>query len=58
MIIAKIDDDRFLDLVRKAPLIAFQQLKFGYAVAAPGEAYYAPVNIQVAGICCLSLKVS
>ena len=44
MIIAKIDDDRFLDLVRKAPLIAFQRLEFGYAVAAPGEAYYAPVS--------------
>ncbi len=44
MIIAKIDDDRFLDLVRKAPLIAFQRLEYGYAVAAPGEAYYGPVS--------------
>ncbi len=44
MILARIDDDRFLDLVRKAPLIAFQRLEFGYAVAAPGEAYYAPVS--------------
>jgi hypothetical protein len=44
MILPKIDEDRFLDLVRKAPLIAFQRLEFGYAVAAPGEAYYAPVS--------------
>jgi len=44
MIIAKIDEDRFLDLVRKAPVIAFQRLEFGYAVAAPGEAYYAPMG--------------
>ena len=44
MIIAKIDDERFRELVRKAPLIAFQRLEFGYAVAAPGEAYYAPVS--------------
>jgi hypothetical protein len=44
MIIAKIDDERFLDLVRLAPVIAFQRLKFGYAVAAPGEAYYAPIS--------------
>ena len=29
---------------RKAPLIAFQRLEFGYAVAAPGEAYYAPMS--------------
>jgi hypothetical protein len=44
MIIAKIDDDRFLHLVRNAPLIAFQAVEFGYAVAAPGEAYYAPMD--------------
>ena len=44
MILPKIDEDRFLDLVRKAPLIAFQRLEFGYAVAAPGEAYYAPLT--------------
>lgn len=44
MIIAKIDDDRFLELVRRNTLIAFQQLKYGYAVAAPGEAYYAPMS--------------
>jgi hypothetical protein len=44
MIIAKIDDDRFLDLIRKAPLIAFQRLEYGCAVAAPGEAYYAPLE--------------
>ena len=43
MINAKIDEDRFLDLVSNAPLIAFQRLEFGYAVAAPGEAYYAPL---------------
>lgn len=42
MIHAKIDDDRFLELVRSAPLIAFQQLEYGYSAAAPGEAYYAP----------------
>ena len=44
MILAKIDEERFLDLVRKAHLIAFQRLEFGYAVAAPGEAYYAPIT--------------
>ena len=44
MILAKIDDNQFLDLVRKAPVIAFQELEFGYAVAAPGEAYYAPTS--------------
>ncbi len=44
MILARIDEGRFLDLVRKAPLIAFQNLEFGFAVAAPGEAYYAPVT--------------
>jgi hypothetical protein len=44
MIIAKIDDEQFLELVRKAPLIAFQKLEFGYAIAAPGEAYYAPIS--------------
>jgi hypothetical protein len=44
MIHAKIDDNAFLDLVRKAALIAFQKLEFGYAVAAPGEAYYAPID--------------
>jgi hypothetical protein len=44
MIIARIDEDRFLDLVRKAPVIAFQRLEFGFAVAAPGEAYYAPTD--------------
>jgi hypothetical protein len=44
MILAKIDEERFLDLVRKAPLIAFQRVEFGYAIAAPDEAYYAPVS--------------
>jgi hypothetical protein len=44
MIIAKIDDEAFLDLVRKAPTIAFQKLEFGYAVAAHDAAYYAPLS--------------
>ena len=44
MIHAKIDDDRFLELVRRNLLIAFQKLEYGYAVAAPGEAYYAPID--------------
>lgn len=44
MIIAKIDDERFLELVRRHPLIAFQKLEFGYAVACPSEAYYAPIS--------------
>ena len=44
MILAKIDEERMLGLVRHAPLIAFQRLEFGYAVAVPGEAYYAPVS--------------
>jgi hypothetical protein len=44
MIHAKIDEDRFLDLVSHAPLIAFQKLEYGYAMAAPGEAYYAPLK--------------
>jgi hypothetical protein len=44
MIIAKIDEDRFLDLVRKAPVIAFQRLEYGYAVASPGAACYAPID--------------
>lgn len=44
MIIAKIYEDRFLELVRNAPLIAFQELEFGYAIATPGESYYAPID--------------
>ena len=44
MILAKLNPERFVDLVRNAPLIAFQKLEYGYAVAAPGEAYYAPLN--------------
>ena len=44
MILPKIDENRFLDLVSKAPLIAFQKLEYGYAVAAPDEAYYAPLT--------------
>jgi hypothetical protein len=44
MIIAKIDEDRFLDLIRHSSPIAFQKLEFGYAIAAPSEAYYAPTN--------------
>ena len=42
MIIAKIDDERMLEVIRTAPLIAFQRLEYGYAVATPDEAYYAP----------------
>ena len=42
MILPKIDPDRFVELVKKAPLIAFQKLEFGYAVASPEEAFYAP----------------
>ena len=49
MIHAKIDEDRFLDLVSNAPLIAFQQLEFGWAVAVPGEAYYAPIDHRGGG---------
>jgi hypothetical protein len=44
MIHAKIDDERFVELVRRNTLIAFQELEFGFAVAAPGEAYYAPID--------------
>jgi hypothetical protein len=44
MIIAKIDDEAFLDLVRQAPTIAFQKLEYGYAVAAHDAAYYAPLT--------------
>ena len=44
MILAKLNPDRFVDLVRNAPLIAFQKLEYGYAVMAPGEAYYAPLD--------------
>ena len=43
MILAKIDEEGFLATVRATHLIAFQRLEFGYAVAAPGEAYYAPL---------------
>jgi hypothetical protein len=44
MIIAKLDPDRFLHLVRNELLIAFQRVEFGYAIAAPCEAYYAPMG--------------
>jgi hypothetical protein len=44
MVLAKIDPERFAELVRKSVLIAFQKLEFGYAVAASGEAYYAPID--------------
>jgi hypothetical protein len=44
MILPKIDAERFIKLVSEAPLIAFQRFEFGYAVAAQGEAYYAPVE--------------
>ncbi len=43
MIIAKIDEEAFLETVRDAHTIAFQRLDFGYAVAAPLIAFYAPV---------------
>ena len=43
MINAKIDPDRFCDLVNHAPLIAFQRVEYGVTVAAPGEAYYGPI---------------
>jgi hypothetical protein len=44
MIIAKIDDEAFLDLMRNATTIAFQELEYGYAVAAPLVAFYAPLT--------------
>jgi len=44
MIHAKIDDEAFIDTVRNARLIAFQRLEYGYAVAAPLVAFYAPVS--------------
>lgn len=44
MIIAKIDENAFLDTVRNARVIAFQRLEFGYAVADPLVAFYAPVS--------------
>jgi len=44
MIIAKIDEDHLLNLVWNAPVIAFQELEYGYALASPGEAYYAPLT--------------
>ena len=42
VILPTIDDERMLEVIRTAPLIAFQRLEWGYAVATPGEAYYAP----------------
>jgi hypothetical protein len=44
VILPKIDDERFIELVRRNTLIAFQRLEYGFAVAAPGEAYYAPMS--------------
>ena len=44
MILPSIDPDRFLSLVRDAPVIAYQQMKHGHAIAAEGEAYYAPLS--------------
>jgi hypothetical protein len=44
MILAKIDEEGFLATVRATHLIAFQRLEFGYAVAGPGQAYYAPLT--------------
>ena len=44
MILAKIDEDAFLDAVRNALTIAFQRREYGYAVAAPLIAFYAPIT--------------
>jgi hypothetical protein len=44
MILPKIDGGRFLVLVAFEPLIAFQRLEYGWAVAAQDEAYYAPAT--------------
>lgn len=44
MILAKLDDEAFLDTVRNARVIAFQRLEFGYAMAAPLVAFYAPID--------------
>lgn len=44
MIIAKIDEEAFLDTVRNAHTIAFQRREYGYAVAAPLVAFYAPIT--------------
>lgn len=44
MILPTVNSDRFIELVSSAPLIAFQALEYGFAVAAPGEAYYAPLT--------------
>jgi hypothetical protein len=44
MIIARIDDEAFLDIMRNARTVAFQKLEFGFAVAAPLVAFYAPIN--------------
>ena len=44
MILPKVDGDRFVAVVSREALIAFQKFEYGYAVAAPGEAYYAPVT--------------
>lgn len=44
MIQPKIDAERFIVLVAFEPLIAFQRSEYGWAVAAPGEAYYAPAT--------------
>ena len=49
MILPKINPDRVLDLVGNGPLIAFQQLEYGWAVAATGEAYYSPVGHPAGG---------
>jgi hypothetical protein len=44
MILPAIDPERFCDLVREAPLIAFQGLAYGFAIATEDEAYYAPIG--------------
>jgi hypothetical protein len=44
MIHPKINEDEFLNIMLNAPVVAFQRLEYGYAVAAPLVAFYAPVN--------------
>jgi hypothetical protein len=44
LILQTVNSDRFIHLVTNAELIAFQQVRYGYAVAAYVEAYYAPIE--------------
>jgi hypothetical protein len=57
MIHAKIDDEAFIDTVRNARLIAFQRLEYGYAVAAPLIAFYAPLTHPGGGNLLLEFQV-